>query len=179
MGQSSLPISLTSFVGREQELAELSQIIVHTKLITLTGVGGCGKTRLALRLANPQAAGRPPDRSGDGIFPFHPGGDGLPLRPDVAGSLPGQPDDPAGAGSAHGAGRGVDHFGLGLAGFRKAERPAGQLRRSAGVDLWRTGCAQDLGSNCAGFAAGVVDCADLAGSPDRAAREAALNPAGL
>jgi predicted ATPase/class 3 adenylate cyclase len=41
----------TSFVGRAGELAALKQLLKETCLLTLTGSGGCGKTRLALRLA--------------------------------------------------------------------------------------------------------------------------------
>jgi predicted ATPase/DNA-binding CsgD family transcriptional regulator len=47
----NLPIELTSFVGRRQELAEARHLLVGARLVTLTGVGGVGKTRLALRLA--------------------------------------------------------------------------------------------------------------------------------
>jgi predicted ATPase/DNA-binding XRE family transcriptional regulator len=47
----NLPIQLTSFVGRERELAELAPLLLKTRLLTLTGAGGTGKTRLALRLA--------------------------------------------------------------------------------------------------------------------------------
>lgn len=47
----TLPAPLTSFVGREAEVAELLAIIEKSRLLTLTGAGGCGKTRLALRLA--------------------------------------------------------------------------------------------------------------------------------
>jgi predicted ATPase/class 3 adenylate cyclase len=47
----NLPIQLTSFVGRERELAELKALLMETRLLTLTGPGGTGKTRLALRLA--------------------------------------------------------------------------------------------------------------------------------
>lgn len=47
----NLPTSLSSFVGREQETADLHQRLPQTRLITLTGVGGAGKTRLALQLA--------------------------------------------------------------------------------------------------------------------------------
>ena len=41
----------TSFVGRERELAELRSLLAGTRLLTLTGTGGAGKTRLALELA--------------------------------------------------------------------------------------------------------------------------------
>jgi predicted ATPase/class 3 adenylate cyclase len=48
---NNLPIQLTSFVGREKELGELKELIESTRLVTLTGAGGSGKTRLALRVA--------------------------------------------------------------------------------------------------------------------------------
>jgi non-specific serine/threonine protein kinase len=47
-----LPSRLTSFVGRERELAELERLSGMCRLLTLTGPGGCGKTRLALKLAD-------------------------------------------------------------------------------------------------------------------------------
>jgi non-specific serine/threonine protein kinase len=47
----NLPAALTSFVGREQELIEVSAPLSTARLLTLTGVGGCGKTRLALEVA--------------------------------------------------------------------------------------------------------------------------------
>jgi len=52
MAAANLPIQLTNFIGREQELASLEHILSTTRLVTLTGVGGCGKTRLAIQLAN-------------------------------------------------------------------------------------------------------------------------------
>jgi non-specific serine/threonine protein kinase len=48
----NLPAELTSFVGRRQELAEIKRLLSHYRLVTLTGVGGVGKTRLALRAAD-------------------------------------------------------------------------------------------------------------------------------
>lgn len=47
---NNLPVQLTSFVGREKEIAELKQILASARLVTLTGAGGAGKTRLSLQL---------------------------------------------------------------------------------------------------------------------------------
>ena len=47
----NLPAQRTSFVGREKELAECRRLFEETRVLTLTGIGGCGKTRLALKLA--------------------------------------------------------------------------------------------------------------------------------
>ncbi len=49
--RNNLPIQLTSFVGREADLAELGELLEANRLITLTGVGGTGKTRLAYQIA--------------------------------------------------------------------------------------------------------------------------------
>jgi len=49
--RGNLPVALTSFVGRERELAEAERLLGATRLLTLTGAGGCGKTRLALAVA--------------------------------------------------------------------------------------------------------------------------------
>ena len=46
-----LPADASSFIGRAQELAELSSLLRRTRLLTLSGTGGAGKTRLALELA--------------------------------------------------------------------------------------------------------------------------------
>ena len=48
---SNLPIEMTSFIGREREIVEVARLLSGTRLLTVTGTGGCGKTRLALRVA--------------------------------------------------------------------------------------------------------------------------------
>jgi predicted ATPase len=50
-----LPVETSTFVGREHELGELAALLAHTRLLTLTGAGGVGKTRLALELARDRA----------------------------------------------------------------------------------------------------------------------------
>lgn len=58
----NLPFPLTRFIGREQELAKVKLLLEESRLVTLTGLGGCGKTRLSL-----QAARELTDRFSDGI----------------------------------------------------------------------------------------------------------------
>src|SRR6266496_3190457 len=48
----NLPYQLTSFVGREQEIAQLEELVTANRLVTLTGTGGAGKTRLAIEVAS-------------------------------------------------------------------------------------------------------------------------------
>src|SRR5450759_5133660 len=60
---NNLPAQLSSFVGRERQLAELRRLLRKSRLITLTGPGGAGKTRLALRLAADVL-----DRHPDGVW---------------------------------------------------------------------------------------------------------------
>lgn len=48
----NLPLELSSFVGRRHELAEAKNLLASSRLLTLVGIGGVGKTRLALRLAS-------------------------------------------------------------------------------------------------------------------------------
>ncbi len=47
---NNLPIQLTSFIGREKEIAEIKNLMEHNRLVTLTGSGGVGKTRHALQI---------------------------------------------------------------------------------------------------------------------------------
>ena len=61
---NNLPTQLTSFVGREAELAEAAALLATTRLLTLTGPGGTGKTRLSLQLAADVAERVPGWRSG-------------------------------------------------------------------------------------------------------------------
>ncbi len=48
---NNLPIQLTSFIGREREIGEVTRLLATTRLLTLTGTGGVGKTRLAYQIA--------------------------------------------------------------------------------------------------------------------------------
>ena len=61
--RTNLPVPATPFLGRERELAQLVELLARTRLLTLTGPGGTGKTRLAL-----QAAAETSDRYPDGVF---------------------------------------------------------------------------------------------------------------
>ena len=60
---NNLPRQLTGFVGREQEMAEVKRLLMTTCLLTLTGTGGAGKTRLALQVAADVLEGYP-----DGVW---------------------------------------------------------------------------------------------------------------
>jgi predicted ATPase/class 3 adenylate cyclase len=60
---NNLPMLLSAFVGRESELAEVRDLISASRLATLTGAGGSGKTRLAL-----QAAAEQVGRAADGVW---------------------------------------------------------------------------------------------------------------
>jgi predicted ATPase/class 3 adenylate cyclase len=60
---NNLPAQLATFIGRDRELAEVRDLVGSSRLVTLTGAGGCGKTRLGL-----QVAAELLDGSGDGVW---------------------------------------------------------------------------------------------------------------
>jgi predicted ATPase/DNA-binding CsgD family transcriptional regulator len=89
----NLPVHLTSFVGRKQEQAEVLRLLGITRLLTLIGAGGVGKTRLALRVAESLV-----DEYQDGVWAVElaPLSDGTHVPQVVAAALaireaPGQP----------------------------------------------------------------------------------------
>ncbi|HLO35078.1 MAG TPA: AAA family ATPase, partial [Candidatus Deferrimicrobium sp.] len=88
--RSNLPVQLTSFVGREKELAEVAALVARNRLVTLIGTGGTGKTRLML-----EAAGLLLDRHADGVWlaELAPLGDPSQIPSEVARAL-GAPEVP-------------------------------------------------------------------------------------
>ena len=64
VAKHNLPAQVSSFIGRERELIDLRAMLTHHRLVTLIGVGGIGKTRLALRLATERGSTRTPTASG-------------------------------------------------------------------------------------------------------------------
>jgi predicted ATPase/class 3 adenylate cyclase/DNA-binding CsgD family transcriptional regulator len=84
-----LPVHLTSFVGREAQIGQVRQLLADNRLVTLTGAGGVGKTRLAAQVAAELA-----DEFGDGMCYV----DLAPIDPDVvavtAARALGLPDQP-------------------------------------------------------------------------------------
>lgn len=62
MKTNQIPIELTNFIGRERDLEKTAEYLHSHRLVTLTGTGGCGKTRLAIRLAT-----RIQDNFADGV----------------------------------------------------------------------------------------------------------------
>ena len=62
-GSTNLPVQLTSFVGRQDELKALAELLDSARLVSLVGSGGCGKTRLAVQVASEVL-----DRFEDGVW---------------------------------------------------------------------------------------------------------------
>jgi predicted ATPase/class 3 adenylate cyclase len=60
---NNLPAELSSFIGRDQELQQVRSLLASSRLVTLTGAGGCGKTRLGLQVAADLL-----DGTGDGVW---------------------------------------------------------------------------------------------------------------
>ncbi|MDQ6900970.1 MAG: LuxR C-terminal-related transcriptional regulator [Candidatus Dormibacteraeota bacterium] len=82
--ESNLPIHLTSFVGRKQDLSEVARLLNEGRLVTLVGPAGCGKTRLAIEVARPRARA-PAD--GAWFVDLAPLSDATLLAPTVAGAM--------------------------------------------------------------------------------------------
>jgi predicted ATPase/class 3 adenylate cyclase len=90
---SNLPVPLTSFVGRQRELAEVDRLLERNRLVTLIGTGGTGKTRLMI-----EVAGRVAQRFEDGVWlaELAPLADAGEIGPEIAralgvSELPGRP----------------------------------------------------------------------------------------
>ncbi len=81
---NNLPTQLTTFVGRDAELDEAARLLATTRLLTLTGPGGTGKTRLSLQLA-----ARVSDDFPDGVFfvPLEPIRDPMLVAPRIASAI--------------------------------------------------------------------------------------------
>ena len=84
----NLPVPLSSFVGRAGELAELAAAMARSPLVTVTGVGGVGKTRLALHAAAGQL---PSFRDGAWLCELHPAVDEETMAQAVAAALRARP----------------------------------------------------------------------------------------
>ena len=124
----ALPQQLTSFIGRERELAESSTLLGNSRLLTLTGAGGSGKTRLAFELA----AQRRADFS-DGVWPVELAALG---EPELIGPAIAQAMDTRLA-----SGRAPEIALAGHIGDRRAAAPARQLRAPG-----RAGCPSGRGA---------------------------------
>jgi len=91
---NNLPAQLATFIGRDREIGEVRALVESARLVTLTGAGGAGKTRLGL-----QVAAELLDGSGDGVWLVELAAvtDGAAVAAAIAGALrvPAQPGRPA------------------------------------------------------------------------------------
>jgi predicted ATPase/DNA-binding SARP family transcriptional activator len=80
----NLPVALTAFIGRVRELEELRALLAEARLLTLTGVAGAGKTRLALQVATAAVAAYP---NGTWMVELAPLRDGAQVPPALAAAI--------------------------------------------------------------------------------------------
>ena len=89
---NNLPLVRSSFVGRREQIAAVHKLVENNRLVTLTGIGGCGKTRLALQVAAEQVDRHPngvcfvelgPVTSPDAVPPALAAAVGLPVAGEV------------------------------------------------------------------------------------------------
>src|SRR2546423_10174653 len=94
----NLPAEPNSFIGRERDLAELARLLGEVRALTLSGLGGIGKTRLAVRLARDVLSGENPDEGPGGLdeaWLGEPAGSPWPGAP-AGGPAPGRPREAGG-----------------------------------------------------------------------------------
>ena len=128
----NLPLELTSFIGREREVAEVERLLRDRRLLTLCGPGGSGKTRLALAVAQELV-----EVFEDGVWWVELAPD---LRPETPGAGCGR-----GARRARVAGHILDRGSRGLSQATRDAPRAGQLRAPGrGVRRPRCHAAQGL-----------------------------------
>ena len=122
----NLPLQLTSFVGRERELGEVRAALAAHRLVTLTGPGGVGKTRLALQAAAAALEAHP-----DGVWLAELGGLADPgLVPQAVAAAAGVREEPGQALAATLGGG--PPAAAGAAGAGQLRAPPGRLRRPGG-----------------------------------------------
>jgi hypothetical protein len=134
----NLPVQLSSFVGRAGELAGLAAAMARSPLVTVTGPGGVGKTRLALHAAVGQLSSF---RDGAWLCELAPAGDGETMAQAVLAALRARPRTGLSTAGRAAAGRAVLHHrdqgrGRGRRRSRRAQLP-GRRGRTFGRDTAR------------------------------------------
>ena len=136
----NLPIALTSFIGRDRELREVARLLDRHRLVTLTGAGGSGKTRLGLEAATARVGACP-----DGVWLVE---------------LAGLSDPALGAGGDRLRARA--HPPVPATGPRRPQRSAGPVARAADPRQLR---ASDRGLRRPGRASAAAPARGCASSP--------------